>query len=119
MIGKSKPSKRGGVRERIKNKSGASRLLEVLWNTLGGPVAVAETLNVHSSLIISWRIRGKVPIKLVPHVGKILNVPLYGLNYLDIIKFYNAKPWEDVVRSYKFNSDEIDWILKGRKPKDL
>lgn len=118
MVVKIKPSKRGGVRERLKNKPSTSRLLEALWNRWGGPVATGEVLKKHYSLLLSWRIRGKVPIKLVPYVSATLKVPMHGLNYLDIIKFYGYIPWEEVVKSYKFSVQETAWILKGRRPKE-
>lgn len=111
-------SKRGGIREPIKNKSGPSRLLEILWNNYGGPVALGHDLKVSTSVVINWRVRGKVPLKLVPKVGEVLGVPHFGLNYADLVKFYGAKAWEDVVKSYKLTPDEINWILKGKRPKE-
>jgi len=119
-----KVSKRGGPREKIKIKSSTSRFLEVIWVKLGGPVAVGKSVDMGPSVIINWRIRGKIPFKLVPTVAAklgILEMGLYGLNYEDCVKFFGFKSWESVVKDYKsiLTNEQIDWILKGKKPKEI
>lgn len=108
---------------KIKKKptTGNAALITALWNHFGGPTAVKDKFfpKWKGSDFFNWRIRGKVPLQLVPIVANAMKIPKWGLNYEELSMFYlgDVPLWNDVVKSYKFSKEVEDYILFYKPPK--
>lgn len=116
-------SMRGGLRERKKLKRGDQALLQAIWDLHGGPGEVAkkvsmflhEELNVQDP--INWRLRGRVPPKLVKAVAAALKISPLGLNYSTLAHLAADLPsWDDVVKSYGLSKGVTEMILFLKPP---
>lgn len=114
---------RGGPRERKKIKRGDQALLHAIWEAHGGPGHVANLLSkflkeeVNCQAPVNWRLRGRVPYKLVKSVAEALKISPLGLNYGVLYNLTDDIPsWEEVVKSYGLPKTVVDWIIYLKPP---
>lgn len=98
---------------RKKPINGYQALIATLWHQKGGVSQTAKKTSFSKQCIGNWRLRGRVPLSLCARVAAVLNVPVHGLNYPELKKFYldQIPAWKDVVLSYNFTPMETKLIL--------
>jgi hypothetical protein len=116
---------RGGPRDKKKIKRGDQALLHAIWEAHGGPGEVANIVSkyLHEDIIcqapVNWRLRGRVPYKLVKAVAEALDISPLGLNYGILYNLTDDIPsWEEVVKSYGLPKGVVDMII-NLKPPDI
>ena len=114
---------RGGPREKKKIKRGDQALLHAIWEAHGGPGHVAQLLSKHLKedinvqAPVNWRLRGRVPYKLVKSVAEVLDISPLGLNYGILANLSDDCPsWESVVKSYGLSKGIVEMILYMKPP---
>ena len=114
---------RGGARDKKKIKYGDQALLHAIWEAHGGPGEVANILSkylhedVNCQAPVNWRLRGKVPHKLVKAVAEALDISPLGLNYGTLYNLSEDIPsWESVVKSYGLSKGIVDMIIMLKPP---
>lgn len=110
---------RGGSREKVKFKKGDQALLAAIWEKYGGPAEIARLCKLHQQSLVNWRLRGKVPLKMVKLISQTLGIPMWGLNYEEI-KFVTTSElpsWKEVVTSYGLGKEIEKRILFLKPPK--
>lgn len=108
----------GGKRRKIKHREGQKALLDAIWTKCGGASAVAKVLGIHSQAPINWRNRGGVPLVDCKRVASALNIPVFGLNYEELSKFYDKDIplWDDVIKKYMLPPMVENRILSLKDP---
>lgn len=109
----------GGARKKAKINEAQKALLFAIWKSKGGVGAVANLLDVNIQAPVNWRNRGGVPLLLCLRIAEKLQIPVWGLNYKELTKFYGkskAPEWSLVVKSYKLEEAEIAHILSLTPP---
>ena len=114
---------RGGARTKIKPTTSQKALLAAIWHKYGGVGSIAKKIGVHAQAPVNWRLRGRVPLKLVTMVADALGfnrIQMWGLNYNDmILLFPNEIPfWSEVVESYSFPPEIYKSIMSLKNPKN-
>lgn len=116
---KIKGPKKGGYRIPNKLRLGTQRLLKCLWDLNGGPKAMGELTGENSQTFIGWRSEGKVSLKKVGRISRLLTIPKEALNYEEVGEFLGVNnPWESVVKVALKSNAHIEWVLKGVYPKE-
>lgn len=111
---------RGGFRTPKNLELGTSRLLQCLIEQLGGATKVATELFLNPQIPVNWKLRGQVPLEHVGRFARKFKIPEEGLNYEQLIMLKGAGPtWSKVVASYGFPRDVVNYILKGKSPREL
>jgi len=120
-VGGRRKSKFKGSRR--KDVSAQQFLLQAIIKHFGGATKIGKlaeealpNIRVTRQLFISWRGLGKVPIKHVFKLARILKVPEYALNYNGMTDFYLKHiPWDEVVKGVKFlTPEQRQEILKAK-----
>lgn len=116
---------RGGARDKKKIKYGDQALLHAIWEAHGGPGEVANILTkflkeeISCQAPVNWRLRGRVPYKLVKAVADALDISPLGLNYGTLYNLSEDPPaWESVVKLYGLPKGVCDMII-NLKPPDI
>ena len=114
---------RGGARTKIKPTTSQKALLAAIWHKYGGVGSIAKKIGVHAQAPVNWRLRGRVPLKLVTMVADALGfnrIQTWGLNYSDmLLLFPNETPfWAEVVESYSFPPEVYKSIMGLKNPKN-
>lgn len=101
--------------------SGTEALITAIWNYYGGPTTVRDKYfpNWNVQDFFNWRIRGKVPLKLVNIIASRLKIPKWGLNYEELSLMFPAEipNWKEVVTSYKLPDEVVNTVLFYKPPK--
>ena len=115
---------KGGKQTKNKKLNAQQALLDAIWHEQGGNVRVARKLGVHIQTPINWRNRGGVPLALCPRVAAVLGVYVWGLNYKDMVKFYEGDPkrvkeipsWITVIKAYGLRPEVVRYIHSLESP---
>lgn len=104
--------------EMLPLKTSQARLLQVIWHLNGGPHAVADIIGIARQLPINWRVRGRVPLKMVGLVSRKLGVPPAVLNIEDVIR-YTGKVfiWKSQVDKLGLSRQDYHYVMNARMPK--
>ena len=109
----------GGIRKKQAVTKGTVALLNEIWRIKGGIAKVARDLEVIRQAPINWRNRGKVPLMSCKHIAFSLKIPIWGLNYEDLVYFYCDKvppSWPETVKMYGLDSNTVKYILSLEHP---
>lgn len=109
----------GGSRRKSRILDGQRELLGAIWKLKGGVGAVANLLDQHIQAPVNWRNRGGVPLNMCLFVSEKLRIPIWGLNYRELLKFYGvakAPAWPLVVKSYGLEGAVVDHIMSFSSP---
>ena len=119
-IKRRQPSTKGGKRSPNVLKYGAQRLLKILWEKKGGPHSMKRLTGEPAQAFIGWRNKGKVSLKKVGKLSRLLNVKKEALNFEEVGEFNGTNnTWSTIVRLTLDNDKEIEWVLKGVWPKEF
>jgi len=101
-------------------KTSQERLLHVVWNRIGGPAEVARILKIVTFMPTNWRVRGRVPLRLVGRVARKLALQPEIFNYEHVIQYQGSGPtWKKVVDGLGLPKEEYDYVMMGQHPKIL
>lgn len=95
-------------------KTTAQKLvLGALWRRFGGPSKVGRRLDVTKQILVQWHIRGRVPLRRVGKIARVLKVNPWALNYAEMLQFHDNKgpAWDEVVLSLNFSKELTRKIL--------
>lgn len=98
--------------------SGQQELLDAIWWANGGLLKTAKLTKIPKYQLNIWRKRGKVPLRYVRNLSKILDVPMAAFNYLELHEILGPQvgTWPGVVRSCRLRKDRIEKVLKANWP---
>lgn len=108
---------RGGTRFKKPLTSGPAILLRYLWVKAGGVDALGKRMGIVSQFFVNWQRDGKVPLRRVGEVSRVLDVSIYALNYDSVFNLLGEGPsWKEVVNAYVEDEDVRKLIFKAEKP---
>jgi hypothetical protein len=115
---KSRIDTRGGLRDRRKDLSPYSLLIQALWTKLGGVAEVAKALHEIPQAPQNWKLRGAVPLEKLVRVSTILGISPFALNYLGwsmLVAREDIYNFEAVVTSCELPPDVTNNIIEKYK----
>ena len=91
------------MRSTKRGVSKESRLIQAIYDFVGGLYAAARLMGVSPQLALIWKKQGRVPLRRTKQMAEALGVSPLGLNFEELVDISGTDiSWNEMLGKYKF-----------------